>query len=312
MPPENPAPPAPATPAPEAPASAELPDNETLAFLTAAGVDVSGMRAAPETPVTAVAEPIAAGPEPIPEAPATPTKSPEVAALEVQVARLASLVEQRQAPQADPDTHRRLELARELEDMVRRGEGMAAIEKLGLNYDQVTREYASGKGTDPAQRLGAEIAKVRQDLEKQQAELRDRDYQAQLREEQARISQAVAAATDAPFVRAVGEDASRVVFQQMHEHYRTTGEILPVSSAMKRVEAQLDALVGRILAAPEARAKYAKLFTAAPAAPAAARPTLTNGDSQVRTVALDDKPFDFHTANDDAVLRYAISQTHGN
>lgn len=173
---------------------------------------------------------------------------------------------------------------------------LAALEALGLSYDDLTEQMLNGKKPTPS----GEVAALRQELE----QLRVEQEQARARAEQAaaaRLEAERAAVIDEARQAAVAHveaNADRytlttinggasLVPQVREQHFARTGQLLTIEQAASLVEKHFEGIADRVVKARQGiPAKTATAPAAAPAAnPPAAPRTLSNALTASPSVA---------------------------
>jgi len=230
-------------------------------------------------------EPGNKNPEPVPEKPKTDEKRAEKYS-ERFAAMARHISESRRA--ADEAKAEREALAKErsefggLQELLKR-DPLAGLERMGLSYSDLTKRVLSGGQATPAD-IAAEVeGKIRKDLDarEQAAKAEQAKAAAEQRVQQTtmtaltEISQ-VMTEGDYPFAQELGsEQASYQVLEELHGHFRKTGEVLDYGTAISRLEARLEeqhTRLGRAAAKKAAKLLQTNSSTQAPATGAAARP----------------------------------------
>jgi hypothetical protein len=247
-----------------------------------------------------------------PATPPAPTPDPPAAAPPVvqtqedpAVSRAFSKIaekerELRQRERELKDLEARLKPNQELAELVEKKDKWSLLDRMGVTYDELTREYVQGKGADPQAQMKTEIERVRQQMEAQVQELKAAEQRRYFEEERRNIQAFVQSSNAYPHLQAA--EAHELVQQTIQSHFRETGDLVSYEDAAEAVEQQLGQLVGQFLQNPSVRQKYAGLFTVAspPKSPSESAPsaprTLRNEDTQDRVTLVE---HDFDTLSED-------------
>lgn len=271
----------------EAVASPELAAAPTAEQTTAAVVEAA---AAP-----AESSPPAEEPAPVvePERPAkVDPRFSQLARKEAELHRAREAVKAEKA--ALEQAHRQVVAFEEARNAAKR-DPLAALEALGLSYDDLTEQMLNGKKPTPS----GEVAALRQELE----QLRVEQEQARARAEQAAASRLeaeraaiidearqaavahVEANADRYTLTSINGGAS-LVPQVREQHFARTGQLLTIEQAANLVEKHFEGIADRVVKARQGIPAKAAASTAAPAAnPPAAPRTLSNALTASPSVA---------------------------
>jgi hypothetical protein len=243
-------------------------------------------------------------PEPKPE-PLPVDRFAEIARMEAQLLVQKQQLEQEQAKLAD---------ARSIQEMIARGDNLDALAKMGVTYDQLTKDYIQGKGPSTEdsirQELEAKTAELRAEIEK----LREPQRQRFEAEERQRVAEALAEDDNFPLLQAVN-GADRI-FDRVKSHYQQTGEIQSYVDAAQAVETELRAVVSALKGHPRAAELLGLPGNSAPVETPktesredeGAEPvTLSNELAATKTVVVEDE-FDPTTASDDELIDRLANQ----
>lgn len=212
--------------------------------------------AAPSEPSNAPANP----PAPL----ETSTPEPPTAARQSEATDLVSTLERVTAREREiglaqqqlEQERARLQRFADFEKKLREEDAVAALESLGVSFDDVSRAAIEKRGVK-----GAPASKVEQQIEELRAELttlreeRESARREQL-ERQARDEIGSAITSSSPLLARLGERARDEVFSRITLHYQRTGEILPTAQAISAVEGDYSAIVTHALADETVRSRF--------------------------------------------------------
>jgi hypothetical protein len=258
---------------------------------------------APETPAPAPTPPPA--PEPAVAAPSS-DNDPVVSRAFEKIAERER--EQRRREQELKALEDRLKPVSELAGLIEKKDKWSLLERMGVTYDELTKEYVQGKGVDPTSQMKAELERVREDTQRQIQEIRAAEERRRFEEERSQVRSLVQSGSY-PHLQAVeGHD---LVLQTIQKHYDETGDIVSYEDAAEVVETSLGQMVEKWLQVPSVRQKYAALFT--PASPEKssvvseprAPQTLRNQDAQDRVTLVAKEPDSFDLDDDESIARLA-------
>lgn len=223
--------------------------------------------------------------EPAPAEPEKPTKiDPRFSALARKEAQLFREREAMKAQKAALEEAHRQVVAFEEARQTAKTNPLAALDALGLSYEEITQHLLNGNTPTPA----AEVAAVRQELEQLRAEQREAQERAEkaaqdrLAQEQAQIIESFRAsaiehvATNADrYELTTVNNAAHLVPQVIEEHFAKTKQLLTVAQGAELVEKHFERLADQVAKTRKFQARNASTNTApttAPAAPAATAP----------------------------------------
>jgi hypothetical protein len=264
-----------------------------LAFLE---TPPSSTQEAPSAPPAA--EPQADAPEGVQAAqePAAPPAEQPAAPPEL-LARLAQLEAQLQTQQQSQaerqltEREERIRKYEEFERTLREKDALAALQQLGVSFDDLSRAAVEGRGVEAqTHRLQSELQALRQELTEIRAE-REREQRAQL-ERQAWTEIDGRIAEQSSFLASFGERARREVWQKLEARFTETGGrvILPLDQAISEVEREWADPVQRALADERVRSRFLPQSgpSSDPAAPVnRGTPTLTNAAASAPALRAD-------------------------
>lgn len=259
--------------------------------------------AAPET----VEEPVETAEEPVEAAPEPPAHEPEpnARALAVLARKEAEIRQRETALKSQEAEYQRLA---ELRALAEKGDRLGMLEKMGVSYDDLTKDYVSGMGRTPEELVREQLNEYKQQMDAQLQELRNAQTQREAEAERARLHSEIRAAGD-QFALVNGLGGHDLVAQTIQSHYSSTGDVLSYEDAAEVVEGALGDLAERLFNIGPIREKF--LSKATPpesrSEPKAAPSTLSNRVTQDSTVLVEDG-FDPATASDDEMIERLAQQ----
>lgn len=201
----------------------------------------------------------------------------------------AELHRQREAMKAEKDAIRQAHaqvVAFEEAKQAAKRDPLAALEALGLTYEQITEQMLNGKQPTAS----AEVAQVREELQRlrveQEASRAKAEAAAAARlqaEQQAIIEEARTSAVAhveanaSRYELTTINNAATLVPQVREQHFARTGQLLTIEQAADLVEKHFEGIADRVAKAQKVQTKLQQRAAPAPAAtPPAAQRTLSN------------------------------------
>lgn len=295
---------------PQESAPLDLPPNILDLSLPDGAGPNSPQEALGETPATQVP---ASPPQGSQGQPGASTQTPEPS--DSSLARSLSQIAKREKEQRERETALRereakLQGVEAYADAISKKDAWALLNKMGLSYQDLTREYVEGKGPDPHQQVREEIHQVKEQLTQQLAEVRAAEERRRVEEERQILRLTIDNSDAFPVTKAA--NAHDLVQNAIQAHYQETGELASYEDAAAQVEQTLVDLVDRLMKVDTIRNRYVSNTTPVESSRDNRREvmpvtTLRNEDTQDR-VALVPDSFDPYTASDEEMIERLASQ----
>lgn len=244
----------------------------------------------PEPPAEAPPAPAAAAPAPAtppePSAPPTPPEPPPgpadfAQAIAALTQRQQELVEQqRQLAEREATVAPLVEFQK----LLREGDALAALQKIGVSFDDLSRAAVEGRGIDKQQSaLEKQLAEVTKRLEQFEAAQQEARTAEQVRQWEAQADAEIAKSS--PLLKVYGELGRNAVRQHIEQAWTSSGGkiIVPLQQAIAAVESEFRALVTKPLSDETLRSQLlpnpatSTVSDPAPSVIPGRPPTLTNG-----------------------------------